>query len=448
VPYIANTDSDRAEMFAAIGYRDFADMWQRAQVTEPVPPLTALPEGMSEHELLQLFQQLSQQNNSGLLSFLGGGYYDHLIPAALDAIVSRSEFYTAYTPYQPEASQGTLQTIYEYQSAICRLTGLQVANASLYDGGSAVFEAALLSKRVTRRSQIIISAGVSPTFRAMLRTYSAYQDLTIQEIPVAPNRLCDDLDALEKAISSDTAAVILQYPNFFGCIPDFSAVTAKAKKLRALSIAVCYPTALALLQPPGELNFDLAVGEAQPLGLSLACGGPYLGFMAAKSEYMRKMPGRIAGRTTDLNGKTGYVLTLQAREQHIRRENAMSNICSNQNLCALTALVYLTLLGKQGFQEVARQCASKTAFLRQCLADSPEIKVLGDGTFFNELTLELPGPADKFVRQALPKGCAPGLPLGLYYPGREKQLLVAVTEKRTRAEITTLAKILKEAVWN
>ncbi len=445
MPYIANTDTDRAEMFAAIGCRDFAEMWQQAQVTTPAPPLPTLPEGMSEHELLCLFQQLSQRNNANLVTFLGGGYYDHLIPAAVDTIISRSEFYTAYTPYQPEASQGTLQTIYEYQSAICRLTGMHVANASLYDGGSAVFEAALLSKRVNRRAQIVISEAVSPTYRAMLKTYSACQDLEIIEIPVPINSLGDDLTALKNAISSNTAAVILQYPNFFGSIQDFSTLLAKAKAQRALSIAVCYPTALAMLKSPGELNFDVAVGEAQPLGLSLACGGPYLGFMAVKKEYLRKMPGRIAGRTTDLNGKPGFVLTLQAREQHIRRENAMSNICSNENLCALTALVYLTLLGKQGFQEVAQQCASKTAFLRDCLADCPQIKILGDGNFFNELTVQLPGPAETVCQQALQKGYAIGLPLGRYYPGREKQLLVAVTEKRSRAEITTLANILKEA---
>lgn len=443
MPYIANTDADRTEMFKAIGCRDFAGMWAAAQVNSPVPTLEGLPEGMSEAELLGYFQQLSERN-IGAINFLGGGFYDHLIPSAVDTVISRSEFYTSYTPYQPEASQGTLQAIYEYQSSMARLTGMDVINASLYDGGSAVYEAALMAMRVTRKKQIIISEAVSPVYRTMLKSYAANQPLEIIEIALNPDDTDSNLKAILAAINDQTAAVIVQYPNFFGSIEAWDELVEQTQKVKALSIAVCYPTALALLRSPGEVGFDIALGEGQCLGMPLNCGGPYLGFIGSSNKHMRKLPGRIVGRTVDKEGKSGFVLTLQAREQHIRREAAMSNICSNENLCALIALVYMTLTGKDGLAEIAEQNAAKALFARDQLIKIPGVKSVGKEPFFNEFVIELPVDANEAVAKLLKQGYAAGIPLGTHYPGREKQLLVAVTEKRTHAEITGLVKALKE----
>ncbi len=443
MPYIANTDADRQAMFEAIGCSGFEEMWKAAQVDFPVPPLGNLPSGMSEHRMLEYFRALADKNTA-VTNFLGGGFYDHLIPAAVDAVLSRSEFYTSYTPYQPEASQGTLQAIYEYQSAICRLTGMEVSNASLYDGGSAVYEAALLGRRATRRSRVVVSEAVSPLYRHILRTYAANQEMEIVEVPA--NGLESDLTALQNAVDDNTAAVIVQYPNFFGQVEYWDGFTAEVHRKKAVAVAVCYPLALAVLRSPGEMGFDVAVGEGQSLGIPLSFGGPYLGFMAVKSPLMRKMPGRVVGRTVDLEGKPGFVLTLQAREQHIRRESAMSNICSNENLCALTALVYLTLMGKQGLIEAAEQCAAKALFARSELAKLDGVKTVGESGFFNEFVIELPFDAGEVVERMLKKGYAPGIPLGSYYPGRERELLIAVTEKRTRAEIEGMVKALEEVL--
>ncbi len=437
MPYIANTDADRAKMFEAIGCSGFDEMWEKALVEFPRPALAELPEGISEGELIRYFGELARRNAAEVPCFLGGGYYDHLVPAAVDAIISRSEFYTSYTPYQPEASQGTLQAIYEYQTAICRLTGMQVSNASLYDGGSAVYEAALMSMRSTRRKRIVIADTVSPVYRDMLKSYAANQEMEIVEC--AESKLKEQLDG-------GTAAVIVQYPNFFGEVCDYSELIDAAHRQKTLAVAVCYPMALALLCTPGEMGFDVAVGEGQSLGISLSFGGPYLGFIAVKNELMRKIPGRVVGKTVDIEGKTGFVLTLQAREQHIRRESAMSNICSNENLCALTALVYLTLVGKEGLTEIAGQCAAKAVFAREQLLKINGVKPVGNGAFFNEFVVELPVSADAVAEKLLAAGYAAGIPLGKYYPGRENQLLIAVTEKRTREEILGLAKALEEAL--
>ncbi len=440
MPYIANTDADQRTMFETIGCSGFEEMWKAAQVDFPVPALENLSSGMSEHRMLDDFRSLAARNAS-VTAFLGGGFYDHLIPAAVDAVISRSEFYTSYTPYQPEASQGTLQAIYEYQSAICRLTGMQVSNASLYDGGSAVYEAALLGCRVTRRSRIVISEAVSPLYRRMLKTYAANQEMEVVEVPA--RGVESDLAALQAAVDARTAMVIVQYPNFFGQVEQWDAFTAEIRQKKILTAAVCYPLALAVLRTPGEMGFDIAVGEGQSLGIPLSFGGPYLGYMAVKSDLMRKIPGRIVGRTVDLEGKPGFVLTLQAREQHIRRESAMSNICSNENLCALTALVYLTMMGKQGLIDAAEQSAAKALFARNELSRLPGVEATAGG-FFNEFVIKLPFAAGDAVKRMLPKGYAPGIPLGAYYPGRENELLVAVTEKRTREEIEGMVKALEE----
>ncbi|MDD5699464.1 MAG: aminomethyl-transferring glycine dehydrogenase subunit GcvPA [Victivallaceae bacterium] len=441
MPYIANTDADRQVLLETIGCRDFAEMWQRSQVVVPEPPLANIPSGMSEFEVLSKLRRLAAKNAADLHIFLGAGYYDHIIPAAVGEITGRSEFYTAYTPYQPEASQGTLQAIYEYQSMICRLTGMPVANASLYDGGTALFEAMMLAIRATRRRQVVVSEAVSPIFRTMLHTYS--RNLNIDLIQIPAGTADSNQRQLLNAVSDRTAGVIVQYPNFFGTIEDWEDFNAQVHAKKALTVGSTYPVALALLTPPGELGFDIVTAEGQSLGSHLNFGGPYLGVMAVTETLMRKMPGRVCGRTADAAGKPGFVLTLQTREQHIRRENAMSNICSNENLCALTALVYLACVGKQGLVQVAELCAAKAAYARELLLAIDGVEAVGGEAFFNEFVIKLPGDAAEAVGKMIDKGFAAGFPLGIYYPDRKDQLLVAVTEKRTKEEIKALATALE-----
>ena len=441
MPYIANTDEDRQVMLETIGCTDFDEMWRKSDIHFPNCDLAEIESGKSEFEVEKYLHELAGKNAVDLVSFLGAGYYDHLIPAAVDAVTSRSEFYTAYTPYQPEASQGTLQTIYEYQSMICRLTGMPISNASMYDGGTALFEAMMMSCRITRRRQVVISEAVSPIFRTMIESYSRNLDIELIVVPAG----IDDSNQQEliKAVSKDTACVVVQYPNAFGTIETWQEFNQQVHAHKALSVCSCYPIAMSLLTTPGEMNFDIVTGEGQSMGIPLNFGGPYLGFMAVTKKYVRKMPGRICGKTVDLDGKEGYVLTLQAREQHIRRAGAMSNICSNENLCALSALVYLTCLGKQGLIDVAELCASKAVFAREELLKIDGVEAVGGEAFFNEFIIKLPSDASEIVGKMIDKGFAPGFPLGRYYPDRKDQLLIAVTEKRTREEIKALANALE-----
>ena len=441
MPYIANTQEDQQEMFEAIACTDFADMWRKSQVTVPEPSLDAIPEGMSEFEVISKLRKLAAKNATELHTFLGAGYYDHIIPAAVGEITGRSEFYTAYTPYQPEASQGTLQAIYEYQSMICRLTGMPVSNASLYDGGTALFEAMMLAIRATRRRQVVVSEAVSPIFREILHAYSSNLNIELIQIPAGVDD--SSQEALLNAVSERTACVIVQYPNFFGTIEAWAEFNEKVHEKKALAVCSTYPISLALLTPPGELGFDIVTAEGQSLGNSLNFGGPYLGIMAVTTKLMRKMPGRVCGRTVDSEGKDGFVLTLQTREQHIRRESAMSNICSNESLCALTALVYMSCIGKQGLIEVAELCASKANYARELLLAIDSVEAVGGEAFFNEFVIQLPCDAAEVVGKLIDKGFAAGFPLGRYYPDRKNQLLVAVTEKRTKEEIKSLATALE-----
>ncbi|MDD5727480.1 MAG: aminomethyl-transferring glycine dehydrogenase subunit GcvPA [Victivallales bacterium] len=441
MPYIANTPEDQQAMFKTISCTDFKDMWRRSQVNVPEPSLDNIPEGMSEFEVISKLRRLAAKNAVELHTFIGAGYYDHIIPAAVGEISSRSEFYTAYTPYQPEASQGTLQAIYEYQSMICRLTGMPVANASLYDGGTALFEAMMLAIRTARRRQVVVSEAVSPIFREMLNAYSSNLNIELIQIPAGNDD--SNQEQLLKAVSERTACVIVQYPNFFGTIEAWEDFTRQIHEKKALAVCSTYPVALALLTPPGELGFDVVTAEGQSLGNSLNFGGPYLGIMAVTEKLMRKMPGRICGRTVDSDGRDGFVLTLQTREQHIRRENATSNICSNENLCALNALVYLACVGKQGLIRVAELCAAKAAYARNLLLAVDGVEAVGGEAFFNEFVVKLPGDAAEITGRMIDKGFAAGFPLGRYYPDRKDQLLIAVTEKRTKEEIKALATALE-----
>lgn len=443
MPFIPHTEAQQDEMLAVVGTdRDglFAD----------IPPEYLceglnLPDGLSEQEVSARLRRIADQNARDMVTFLGGGFYDHYIPAAVDALVSRSEFYTAYTPYQPELSQGTLQAIYEYQSSICRLTDMDVANASLYDGGTAIYEAVTMALRITNRNRVILDDGVNPIYRTMLRSYTS--NLGIELVETANASGLADRDRIAAELTDDTAAIIVANPNFFGCLDDFTDLAAAAHAKGALLISSVYPVSLGIVKTPGEMGVDIATGEGQSLGIPLSFGGPYLGFMATRTKYVRKMPGRIVGRTVDRKGRDGFVLTLQAREQHIRREKATSNICTNHGLCALTAVVYLSLLGKRGLPQLAKLCADKASYARDRLLAIPGVTArFPNRWFLNEFVLQLPTPADRVIRNLLRRRIAAGFPLVRYYEGMENCLLVAFTEKRTKEEIDLLAHALEVAL--
>jgi glycine dehydrogenase subunit 1 len=359
----------------------------------------------------------------------------------VEALASRSEFYTAYTPYQPELSQGTLQAIYEYQTAMCRLTGMEVANASVYDGGTALYEACQMALHATGRGRIVMDGGVNPVYRKMLYSYTANLSIEFSEIHVTHGQ--SDRQHIFQALTDNTAAVILQNPNFFGVMDDHSDIVEHCHKRGILVIQSVYPVALALLKTPGEIGADIATGEGQSLGIPLAFGGPYLGFMATTKALVRKMPGRLVGRTTDRRGHEAFVLTLQAREQHIRREKATSNICSNEALCALRAHIYLSLIGKQGLKDVAQLCYAKAQYAMKRFKAISGVKVMESSPTFNEFTIRVPIDAGDLAGMMVERGIAPGLPLGRFYPGMEHYLLVAVTEKRTKFEIGTFAEAME-----
>jgi glycine dehydrogenase subunit 1 len=441
--YIPTTPRERATMLAACGASSIGELF--ADIPQGLRPCSfALPIGKSEFETLAYFEKLAQQNYSHLTSFLGGGFYDHFIPAAVDALASRSEFYTAYTPYQPELSQGTLQAIYEYQTDICRLTGLDLSNASLYDGGTALYEACQMAIHATDRRKVILDGGVNPIYRKMLYSYTA--NLSIEFVEVAVSHGQSDRSRVYEALDERTAAVILQNPNFFGVIDDHSDIVEKAHALGIIAIQSVYPIAAALLKTPQEQGFDIATGEGQSLGIPLSFGGPYLGFMAAKKALARKMPGRIVARTVDTKGRSGFVLSLQAREQHIRREKATSNICTNEALCALRAHIYLSLLGKEGLKRTAQLCLDKANYAKERIKAIGGVTVMESSPTFNEFTVRLPLDAGEVVGRLVELGFAAGFPLGRYYPGMENYLLVAVTEKRTKYEIGQFAEALEAVV--
>ena len=441
MPFIANTDEQRREMLRLVGAGSieglFADIPADLRCGE-----LDVPDGMTEQEVRESMAKMAGRNTTGQISFLGGGFYDHFIPAALDAIVSRSEFYTAYTPYQPEFSQGSLQAIYEYQSAICRLTGMEVSNASLYDGGTALYEAITMAMRITRRDQIVMDDTVNPIYRKMIRSYTT--NLGIRLIETVSRGGIPDREAIGKIIDERTAAVITQNPNFFGNIDDVGDLAEMAHEKGGLLICATYPIALGILKPPGQMGADIVVGEGQSMGMPVSFGGPYLGFMSTHKKHIRKMPGRISGRTIDTEGRDGFILTLQAREQHIRREKATSNICTNQGLCALTALVYLSLLGKEGLREVANVCSERAAYAQERLTRIPGVTMrFPNRWYFNEFVVKLPVAADRVIRELFGRGIATGFPLGRYWPDMNDCLLVAVTEKRSREDIDFLAHCLE-----
>lgn len=439
--YVANTDEQMRRMLDQCGARSIDDLF--ADIPASLRPLSFnLPAPRSELEAHRYFQDLAEQNYAHLTVFLGGGFYDHFIPAAVDAIAGRSEFYTAYTPYQPELSQGTLQAIYEYQTQICRLTDMEASNASLYDGGTALYEACQMSIAATGRRRIVIDGGVNPIYRKMIFSYAANLSIELVELPVSHGH--SDRDRLYEAIDDNTAGVLLQNPNFFGVIDDHSDIVERCHEQGALAVQSVYPVACALLKTPGEMGVDIVTGEGQSLGIPLSFGGPYLGFMATRGKLVRKMPGRIVGSTVDSSNREGFVLTLQAREQHIRRGRATSNICTNEALCALRAHAFLSLLGNEGLKKMAWLCLDKANYAKERVRAIPGVEVMESSPTFNEFTVRLPMDAGECVGRMIERGFAAGFPLGRYYDGMENYLLIAVTEKRTKYDIGAFAEALED----
>lgn len=441
--FTAAGESERQRMLKAVGASSFDDLFKDIPSDYQTDDFN-LPSGRTEMEVVDHLRRLAERNATRLINFCGGGFYDHFIPATVDALASRAEFYTAYTPYQPEASQGTLQAIYEYQTDIVRLTEMEAANASLYDGGTALFEAIMMALRITGRNRILVDAHVNPIYRTMLRCY--LRNLSVEYEELRGHEGVADRRAFQALLNDRVGAVVLQNPNFFGCVDDLSDLIAAAHNVGALGVVSVYPVALGILKTPGEMGADIAVGEGQSLGLPLSFGGPYLGFMATRKKYIRQMPGRIVGATRDAQGRRGFVLTLQAREQHIRREKATSNICTNEALCALRAHIYLSLLGKTGLVELAQLCLVRAAYARERLERIPGVRLKFQRPFFNEFVVELPRPATDVVSALLERGFAAGFPLSRYYPEWPNALLVAVTEKRSRHEIDLLAAQLENVL--
>jgi glycine dehydrogenase subunit 1 len=445
MPYLPHGNDDIKQMLKKIGVDRFEDLLKNIPEVLKGNVSLDLPGALSELEIQQEMHTLLAQNTAchQTISFLGAGAYDHFIPTVVDFIISRPEFSTAYTPYQAEVSQGTLQTMYEFQSLICELTGMDVSNASMYDAATAMTEAILMANNIKRKkNDFILSSAIHPLYRMTMETYARSWDLNIIDCPLKDDQT--DLAALEKLITENTAAVVVQSPNFFGCIEDTASFSETAHKHDALFIQGVDPISLAILKTPGDVDADIAFGEGQSLGNHLNFGGPYLGLFTVKQEYVRKMPGRIAGMTEDTDGNRGYVLTLQTREQHIRREKATSNICSNEALCALAATVYLALMGRSGLTQVAELCIQKAHYLQEKICELPGYSALNNAPFFKEFVVEAPLPAKKIIQKAVDQMIYAGIDLGTYFPERKNQLLIAVTEKRTKEELDKFVAFLAD----
>ena len=449
--YTPQTDDERRAMLAAISVADFEELLAPIPAELRAGPLN-LPPALGEAEFMRHLARLGRRNTTTEthLSFLGGGAYQHHVPAAVSALAARGEFVTAYTPYQAELSQGTLQVIYEWQSLICELTGLDVANASLYDAATGCAEAAAMAINSTGRGSVVAAGTLNPDYLAVLRTYMAAQNLTLREAPVADG--VTDAGALAAMLDDDTAAVIVQSPNFYGLIEDQAALAAAAHGRGALYVSCVNPLTLALLAAPGEVGADIATGDAQPFGVALQYGGPYAGFLAARESLTRRMPGRIAGASVDTQGHHAYVLTLQTREQHIKRDKATSNICSNHALCATIATIYLSHQGKAGLRDVATQCVQKAHYAAERLAALPGYGPRFAGPFFHEFVLRCPKPASEINRALLERGILGGIPLAegpLAHDAGidlENCMLLCVTEVHSKDDIDALAAGLEVAV--
>jgi glycine dehydrogenase subunit 1 len=438
VSYLALTAADREAMLETIGVATVEELFADLPAGVRLGRELELAPAMSEQELNAYFGSLAAQNAhvGDELSFLGAGMYDHYVPAIVDAVLQRGEFLTAYTPYQPELSQGVLQAIFEYQTAICELTGMDVSNASGYDGTTVAADACFIAKHATGRSKVVVTEATNPQVRQVVKTYAPGFGLEVVEVPHRDG--ATDPDELREA-ATDAACVIFQHPNFFGVLEPAPALAAAANEAEALPVAHVDPLSLGVLEAPGNYSCAIAIGEGQSAGNYLSFGGPHYGFLAARSDFIRRMPGRIVGETTDADGNRGYVLTLQTREQHIRREKATSNITTNQTLLALAGLVYLSWLGPEGLREVGATCMALAEHAKERLGLP---LAFGDRQTFKEFAVRVGRPAQEVVRAARERGIHPGYVLGRDYPGLDDVLLVALTEKRTPEEIDRLAEVL------
>jgi glycine dehydrogenase subunit 1 len=443
--YTPTTDHDRAEMLSAIGVESVDALFEDVPGWLRFTGRLAIPPALSEPELVRHLAELAAKNATfqNELSFLGAGMYDHHVPAAVEWVVGRSEFQTAYTPYQPEVSQGTLTAIFEFQTAITELTGLPVANASMYDGPTAAAEAVAMAVAHTGRTRVVVSSTVHPHTRSVIHTFAEGLGYTVDEVPHVDG--VTDAAALRDALGDDVACVLVQQPNFFGCLEDAPALTQTAHDAGALAVVSADPTSLGILEAPGRYGADVCVGEGQALGNHPSFGGPSFGFFAATEALIRRMPGRIVGATTDVDGKRGFVLTLQTREQHIRREKATSNICTNQALNALAGVVHLAYLGPKGLYELGRQCIARAAYARQRLEEQG-LELAFTAPTFKEFAVRVGRRGRDVVHDCRERGVHPGFPLGRLYPELDDCLLVAVTEKRTKRDIDRLAFTLSEVV--
>jgi glycine dehydrogenase subunit 1 len=447
VSYLSLSDKDKKEMLARIGVGSVDDLFGCIPDAVRLKRPLDLPPARSELELVRTVEAIGAKNASaGLVSFLGGGAYEHFIPTVVDYLSSRGEFVSPYTPYQPEVSQGTLQIIFEFQTLVCQLAGLDIANASLYDGSTGAAEAVLMAQRVTGRNKVVVARSLHPQYREVVRTYIKNLGVEAIEVGFGPDGRIDR-NALGRLLDDATAAVVHQSPNFFGVVEDVQALSDIAHGRKALSVAVVAEAlSLGLLEAPGRLGADIVTGEAQSFGIPVSFGGPYLGFMACKKEFLRQLPGRITGQTVDKDGRRGFVLTLSTREQHIRRERATSNICTNQALCALRATIFMETLGKMGLRELAWQNAQKAAYASDRLAAVPGVKRTFSGPVFNEFALALPKPWPAVDAGLKAKGLIGGYGLAAEYPELGGSALVAVTELRTKGEIDRLARALQEVL--
>lgn len=435
--FLPNTDKDRAEMLKTIGVNSIADLFSDIPSSLKFKGQMNLPEALSEAELLKLMRELAAKDSAAnYATFIGAGVYDHHVPSVVRHVLGRSEFYTAYTPYQPEVSQAVLQSIFEYQTMICELTGMDAANASMYDGPSAAAESVTIACGLTRRSKALLSRTTHPETRVVTRTYAAGHSITVEEIPMENG--VTSVAGLEKMLSSDVGCVVIQQPNFLGNIEPVDEISEKVKAAGATLIVSVNPMSLGLLRTPAEYGAEIVVGEGQVFGNPMGFGGPHLGVLAVKDKYLRRMPGRLVGETVDTRGQRGFVLTLSTREQHIRRERATSNICSNEALCALAACVYLTWLGKQGIKDLAEHCVKKAHYLADRISSLKGYSLAWSTPFFNEFAVKCPVEPEKIVKSLLDKKILAGYPLGKAYPELKDHLLIAVTEKRSKEEMDAL----------
>jgi glycine cleavage system P protein (glycine dehydrogenase) subunit 1 len=437
--YIPNAPEERAEMLHQIGLNSAAELFDSIPKDLLLTRNLNTPAALSEIELLAGFEQLAEVNSGARrTSFLGAGAYQHYVPTIVDHIISRSEFFTAYTPYQPEISQGTLQSIFEFQTLVCQLTGMEVANASMYDGSTALAEAVLMAERVTKRSKVVACGAIHPEYLEVITTYVQHAGIELSRAPIdiKTGQTSDGKDILD----DKTAALVVQSPNFFGCIEDVAALAERAHSVGALLVvAITEALSLGLLKSPGACGADIVVAEGQSFGVPLSFGGPYVGLFATREKYARQIPGRLVGEAYDKERRRGFVLTLATREQHIRREKATSNICTNEGLIALAATVYLETMGRRGLQEVAQQCAQKTAYAAKRIADVEGFSIPFTGPRFNEFVVRAPSNARELLsRLASEKNITGGLALSRYFDHRPNDFLVCVTEMNSRSEIDAL----------